>query len=355
MDNNNLPTIAQAIGNAVDDIKVPSVDSIGEMPKVDLPSVDSINPAQPQPTAPTYVQPTAPTYAQPTAATYAQPTAPTYAQPTAAPYAQPAVTSYTMPATNYQIPVNQVGSRTVGQKIALIFGIVLTVLFGFLTFCVAVYDIDTYNKLGEVDLELGAYIVLGIPLIIGILLIVLGARKKQNQAISAPAASYAPTAASYPAPSAQSYSAPVATSVPTATPLPTATPVATATPLPTADPAATATASDSSAQAFPVSAPAVNTASYQYAPTTILADDTAKVARKTARKSALIAIACIVVLWVLVFTLDLLSWYLLIIPFVLSFRALKSYIKSPSGWFAMILSILSTIVLILLVIAARTM
>ena len=87
----------------------------------------------------------------------------------------------------------------------------------------------------------------------------------------------------------------------------------------------------------------------------MIGDDSDKVARKSARNSGLLAIGCIVIMWVLVFALDLLSWYLLIIPFILSFRAIKTCVKSPAGWFGMVLSVLSTIVLILLVIAANAM
>ena len=376
MENNtNLPTIAEAVGNAVDDIKVPSVDSIGEMPTVELPSVDAINPAAPQPiqtvqadqptqpiqmtppvepvqpTAPTYTQPAAPTYAQPTAPTYAQPTAPTYAQPTAPTYAQPAAQTYTLPATNYQIPTQNNGKRSVGQIVSLIFGILITLFFAFCTFAVAVYDIDTYNTEGQVDVEMGVYIVLLIPLLIGILLIWLGARKKKNNAVSAPTATYAPAAASYTTPASQGYVVPpMAASTATAS---TATiPTATA---PTVTAPVSGTAAETAPQTLPTTAPVTNTADYQYAATAMIGDDSDKVARKSARNSGLLAIGCIVIMWVLVFALDLLSWYLLIIPFILSFRAIKTCVKSPAGWFGMVLSVLSTIVLILLVIAANAM
>ena len=378
MENNtNLPTIAEAVGNAVDDIKVPSVDSIGEMPTVELPSVDAINPAAPQPiqtvqadqptqpiqmTPPVEpVQPTAPTYTQPAAPTYAQPTAPTYAQPTAPTYAQPAAQTYTMPATNYQIPTQNNGKRSVGQIVSLIFGILITLFFAFCTFAVAVYDIDTYNTEGQVDVEMGVYIVLLIPLLIGILLIWLGARKKKNNAVSAPTATYAPAAASYTTPASQGYVVPpMAASTATASTatIPTATaPTAT---IPTAaGPTVTApvsgTAAETAPQTLPTTAPVTTTADYQYAATAMIGDDSDKVARKSARNSGLLAIGCIVIMWVLVFALDLLSWYLLIIPFVLSFRAIKTCVKSPAGWFGMVLSVLSTIVLILLVIAANAM
>ena len=344
--NNNLPTIAEAVGNAVNDIKVPSVDSIGEMPTVELPSVDAVNPAAPTPVQTAQadqsaqpvqvsppVQPTAPTYTQPTASTYTQPTAQAYTLPTAQ--------AYTLPATNYQIPVQNNNKRSAGQIVSLVIGIVLTVLFGFFTFCVAIVDIDTYNKLGEVDVELGVYIVLGIPLLIGILLIVLGARKK-NQAVPASTAAYAPPVATgYAAPTAQGYTVPTAT-----------TPAAT---IPTATAPVSGTVSDTAPQTLPTAAPVTTTADYQYAATAMIGDDTEKVARKSARNSGLLAIGCIVIMWVLVFALDLLSWYLLIIPFVLSFRAIKTCVKSPAGWFGMVLSVLSTILLILLIIAAHTM
>ena len=375
MENNtNLPTIAEAVGNAVDDIKVPSVDSIGEMPTVELPSVDAINPAAPQPiqtvqadqptqpiqmtppvesvqpTAPTYTQPTAPTYAQPTAPTYAQPTAPTYAQPTAPTYAQPAAQTYTLPATNYQIPTQNNGKRSVGQIVSLIFGILITLFFGFCTFAVAVYDIDTYNTEGQVDVEVGVYIVLLIPLLIGILLIWLGARKKKNNAVSAPTATYAPAAASYTTPASQGYVVPpMAASTAAA---PTATIPTAAAPIVNAP--VSGTAAETAPQTLPTTAP-VTTADYQYAATAMIGDDSEKVARKSARNSGLLAIGCIVIMWVLVFALDLLSWYLLIIPFILSFRAIKTCVKSPAGWFGMVLSVLSTILLILLVIAAHAM
>ena len=375
MENNtNLPTIAEAVGNAVDDIKVPSVDSIGEMPTVELPSVDAINPAAPQPiqtvqadqptqpiqmtppvesvqpTAPTYTQPTAPTYAQPAAPTYAQPAAPTYAQPTAPTYAQPAAQTYTLPATNYQIPTQNNGKRSVGQIVSLIFGILITLFFGFCTFAVAVYDIDTYNTEGQVDVEVGVYIVLLIPLLIGILLIWLGARKKKNNAVSAPTATYAPAAASYTTPASQGYVVPPmaasTAAAPTAT-IPTAT-------APIVNAPVSGTAAETAPQTLPTTAP-VTTADYQYAATAMIGDDSEKVARKSARNSGLLAIGCIVIMWVLVFALDLLSWYLLIIPFILSFRAIKTCVKSPAGWFGMVLSVLSTILLILLVIAAHAM
>ena len=360
MENNtNLPTIAEAVGNAVDDIKVPSVDSIGEMPTVELPSVDAINPAAPQPIQTVQAdQPTQPIQmtppvepVQPTAPTYTQPAAPTYAQPTAPTYAQPAAQTYTLPATNYQIPTQNNGKRSVGQIVSLIFGILITLFFAFCTFAVAVYDIDTYNTEGQVDVEMGVYIVLLIPLLIGILLIWLGARKKKNNAVSAPTATYAPAAASYTTPASQGYVVPpMAASTATAS---TATiPTATA---PTVTAPVSGTAAETAPQTLPTTAPVTNTADYQYAATAMIGDDSDKVARKSARNSGLLAIGCIVIMWVLVFALDLLSWYLLIIPFILSFRAIKTCVKSPAGWFGMVLSVLSTIVLILLVIAANAM
>ena len=336
--NNNLPTIAEAVGNAVNDIKVPSVDSIGEMPTVELPSVDAVNPAAPTPVQTAQADQSAqPVQVSPPV----QPTAPTYTQPTASTYTQPTAQAYTLPATNYQIPVQNNNKRSAGQIVSLVIGIVLTVLFGFFAFCVAIVDIDTYNKLGEVDVELGVYIVLGIPLLIGILLIVLGARKK-NQAVPASTAAYAPPVATgYAAPAAQGYTVPTAT-----------TPAAT---IPTATAPVSGTVSDTAPQTLPTAAPVTTTADYQYAATAMIGDDTEKVARKSARNSGLLAIGCIVIMWVLVFALDLLSWYLLIIPFVLSFRAIKTCVKSPAGWFGMVLSVLSTILLILLIIAAHTM
>ena len=356
--NNNLPTIAEAVGNAVNDIKVPSVDSIGEMPTVELPSVDAVNPAAPTPVQTAQADQSAqPVQVSPPV----QPTASTYTQPTAQAYTQPTAQAYTLPATNYQIPVQNNNKRSAGQIVSLVIGIVLTVLFGFFAFCVAIVDIDTYNKLGEVDVELGVYIVLGIPLLIGILLIVLGARKK-NQAVPASTAAYAPPVATgYAAPTAQGYTVPTATTpaatIPTAT-IPTATiPTATtpAATIPTATAPVSGTVSDTAPQTLPTAAPVTTTADYQYAATAMIGDDTEKVARKSARNSGLLAIGCIVIMWVLVFALDLLSWYLLIIPFVLSFRAIKTCVKSPAGWFGMVLSVLSTILLILLIIAAHTM
>ena len=381
MENNNLPTIAEAVGNAVDEIKVPSVDSIGDMPTVSVPSVDSVQPAAPQPiqtaqadqptqpiqmtppvaqpAAATYAQPTAPTYAQPAAATYAQPAAPTYAQPAAPTYAQPAAT-YTLPATNYQIPTQNTGKRTAGQIVSLIIGIILTVLFSFFTFCVAVYDIDTYNTQGEVDVEIGAYIILAIPLLIGILLIWLGARKKKNNPVIAPTAAYvpaAPASTGYAAPTAQGYTAPTVsgTAAPAAQEFASPTATVSGTGINTAQPTAPVSSANTLPGTQPTAAPVTNTADYQYAATAIIGDDAEKVARKTARNSGLLAIGCIVIMWVLVFALDLLSWYLLIFPFILSFRAIKSCAKSPAGWFGMVLSILSAVLIVLLMIAAAAM
>ena len=361
MDNKpSVPTIAEAVGKAVDEIKVPSVDSIGELPKVEMPSVDSVSTppmpdtgavqAQTQPvTQPvqtavsTSVQTnTLPTVTQPSAA------APTYAAPT---YAQPSV---------YQVPVTVNTKKSVGQIIALIFGVLLTSFFSLCLIILICFFLDTKAS-GDIDNTI-TIIMFGLvllPLLLGILLIRIGAKKKKAVIPTAiPAgASYLPTAVTY-APTATAATAAPVQTAPAAAPVSgtgtSAAPVSgTGTAAAPVSGTGTAAAPSDPSAAAPTTLPTVttaNTTGYQYAATEMVGGDAEKVARKKALKSGLLAILCVVIMWVLVFALDILSWYLLIIPFVLSFNAIRTCVKSPAGWFGMVLSVLSTVLLVLLMI-----
>ena len=60
----------------------------------------------------------------------------------------------------------------------------------------------------------------------------------------------------------------------------------------------------------------------------------------------------VALMWVVLFALAwflerwVLSWYFLIIPVVISFKAIKSYPKSISAWVSLIVSILSIVLYI---------
>lgn len=97
----------------------------------------------------------------------------------------------------------------------------------------------------------------------------------------------------------------------------------------------------------------IPTGNYQYANTGLLQDESEKMLKKKARNYGLGAIGLVVLFWVLTFAADISSGWLLIIPIVLAFSSLKSSKgKSVAGWFGMILSVLSVVVVILAIVLA---
>ncbi len=316
---------------------------------------------------------------QPVAAPVAQPVQTAAPQQAYNPYqaAQPVQTTapqqtYNPYQATYAYQSANTSKRSVGKIIALIIGILLILFGAFWLFATAMVFISEFNNYGEVEISIPVVIVFSLPLIIGIVLTVFGAKKKKSaMPVSTAPINYnansKPTA--YAAPVQNS--APVAPVVNTSATIPQPTtytqanlvqnsaPVQTATPV-----ASEATVVDTSAtipqptaytQAAPVQnatpvqtatpvTPVANTASsYQYTPTVAIQDDSMQLAKKTARNNGLIAIAIIAVMWLILLLSGYIFWYLLILPFIMSFNSLKNNIKSIAGWSGMILSVISVI------------
>ena len=328
MENNNLPAATE--NNIVPDAasaaqnNAPSVDATGSMPS---------NPyapaAQPSPNA-AYMPPAQPAGYAPNA---------NYGQP--APAAN--VYAYT---PGYSISKTGSGQWSVGKILALIFGIILALGGGFLTLCLVVADAST----GFTDVVIPAYVVVAIPLILGIVLIVLGEKKKKEPVLLN--AAYAPPYnQGYAVPAAQNnantgYAAPVASPAPNTAPV-QGQPAAqdTAAGMPTIA-QAVSTATSAIPQGTNPAGNAVGM-NYQYSPTAFIEDESKKLAKKNARRSALLALGVLVLMWIIAF-FGWISWYLLILPFILAFNALRSNIKSILGWLAMILSALSAVLVVVL-------
>lgn len=273
------------------------------------------------------------------------------------PYQQPSSVSTTQ-AYPYQSAVYGSASanpnkKSVGKIVSLVLGIVLTLVGAFLTFCLAIYDIDYFQTYGEVEIVVPAYIMVMLPLVIGIVLIVFGCRKNKNPVMAVPQTA---VGANYYA-TPQQFAAPATTATTANTPQTVASnsqPVASGQPFPTTD---ASTAPVDTAAQTQVAAPSTSTPSgaspmtYQYAPTTHIQGGFDDIAKKNARKSGFISIGIVVLMWIILFITDYIFWYLLILPIGCSISALKSNIKSVVGWLSLILSILSLLLFILLLIA----
>ncbi len=303
-----------------ENIEVPSLDTIQELPTVELPKLEDVPTAAeaPQPIP----QPT------PVAATTVQqfPQAPAAQQMPYMPQTMPQSYGYAPAATPSYAPV-MVAKRSGGQIAALVFGIILTVLNGLLELLLFIGDAATDFKDSEVIAP--AYVFFAFFLIIGIVLIIVGARKGKKLV-----------------PVGQQLQNTVYTSQPVLSPTystpvqPVATPVQ-----PVAEPVSTAAV-------HPAATPVSTAATFDYAPTSIVTDDLKSVGIRSARKSAFISIGVVILMWVLLFALAFLfekwvfSWYFLIIPIVISGAAIKSYPKSISAWVSLLFAVLSIVAFI---------
>lgn len=272
-----------------------------------------------------------------------------YTQPQVQP--QAAYNPYA-PTYGYQpvaAPVSK--KRTGGQIAAIIIGIIFTIIGAFTTFCGFVYYLSELFDYGEVYISIPVCLVLLFPLILGIVLLVIGCKKKKNVA---PAVS---SAMPYAAPQQTAYvqsngyqaatpatpAAPVATTAVPSAPVQTATPTATDTAASAVSAPVEQTASDTQA----ATAAVPNTMSYQYAPTAAIQDDSVKAAKKTARNYGLVSIAISLGMWFMIFVLDyVMVGYVTVLPIIFAFTSLKNNIKSVSGWIGMVLSILTGILAI---------
>ena len=322
-----------------ENIEVPSLDTIQELPTVELPKLEDVPTAAeaPQPVP----QPT------PVAATTVQqfPQAPAAQQMPYMPQTMPQSYGYAPAATPSYAPV-MVAKRSGGQIAALVFGIILTVLNGLLELLLFIGDAATDFKDSEAIAP--AYVFFAFFLIIGIVLIIVGARKgKKLVPVGQQLQNTVYTSQPVLSPTYSTPVQPVATPVqPVATPVqPVAEPVSTAAVHP--DDTPVSTAADQ-----PAATPVSTAASFNYAPTTIVTDDLKSVGIRSARKSAFISIGVVILMWVLLFALAFLfekwvfSWYFLIIPIVISGAAIKSYPKSVSAWVSLLFAVLSIVAFI---------
>ena len=322
-----------------ENIEVPSLDTIQELPTVELPKLEDVPTAAeaPQPVP----QPT------PVAATTVQqfPQAPAAQQMPYMPQTMPQSYGYAPAATPSYAPV-MVAKRSGGQIAALVFGIILTVLNGLLELLLFIGDAATDFKDSEAIAP--AYVFFAFFLIIGIVLIIVGARKgKKLVPVGQQLQNTVYTSQPVLSPTYSTPVQPVATPVqPVATPVqPVAEPVSTAAVHPAATPVSTAADQ-------PAATPVSTAATFDYAPTSIVTDDLKSVGIRSARKSAFISIGVVILMWVLLFALAFLfekwvfSWYFLIIPIFISIAAIKSYPKSISAWVSLLFAVLSIVAFI---------
>ena len=349
-------------GNTPSTNDIPSINTIPDLPKVDLPQNDAnAAPVQPPVEAVPEQQPSVPS--------------------------APSAYNYSTVAAPYQVQTVTKPKRSGGQIAALVFGILMTIVFGFLLFVLLLGDAVSgfTDPIFSVTIHGFNFIML----VLGIVLIVIGARKGKTaevvnaapvaqpyaapvvpaapvaQPYTAPVVPAAPVAQPYTAPVvpaapvAQSYTAPVVPAAPVAQPYtapasdvssvesPVAQPFATpapavtdAVPAPVA-PEAPLPASDS----VPAAAPAV----YNYAPTQLIGDDSKDVAKKSVRKAALVSMAILLGTWVVVLVLLfgfdywIFPWYLLFFSAFSAIGAIKSYPKSVSAWLSLLLSVASIV------------
>ena len=301
--NNNNPQL--------DKVEVPSLDTIQDLPNVDLPKLDEAQ----QPVAP--VSSPANSTAQQPPAIPQVPTVPqtqtyNYAPTQTAPYAaagQPIITT----------------KRSGGQIVALVFGIILTIIFGML--CLLLFIGDAVSGFVDFSSTIFGYGFFGFFLAIGIILIVKGAGKGKKIVSVVPPQQYTamPT---------QPYSAVPVQNIPQAQPV-----AAPAQNIPQAQP--TAEANEGSAPA-----------AFNYSPTSMINDDSKAVAKKSARKSAFLSMGVVLIMWVVLIAIIwflnrwVFSWYFLIIPVIISIGAIKNYPKSLSAWISLVISILSIVLFV---------
>lgn len=370
MDNNNLNP---------ESIEVPSLDSIQELPKVDLPVLDETVNAQPSSDFQT---------AQPSAAV----TAPASPQMPTVPQAQPVTNTFNYaPAVNPYAAAAQTmikSKRSAGKIVALVIGIILTVIFGglFALFLLA----DALTGFEDLSISIFIHVFFGFFLVIGILLIVLGAKKNKNavavnstvqpytampvqSAAPVPSYSYTPAPVTNNTPAVPNTAAPVQTTAPvpsysyTSAPITsntpavpnTAAPVQTAAPVnPTAsvynapEPAAVDTNSVAATPSDATGASSSSTQAFDYAPTAMISNDMNDVSKASARKSAFLSMGIVAAMWVIFLALVIflqrwvLSWYFLIIPVIIAVGAIRSYPKSVLAWISLIVSILSIVMFV---------
>lgn len=301
--NNNNPQL--------DKVEVPSLDTIQDLPNVDLPKLDEAQ----QPVAP--VSSPANSAAQQPPAIPQVPTVPqtqtyNYAPTQTAPYAaagQPIITT----------------KRSGGQIVALVFGIILTIIFGML--CLLLFIGDAVSGFVDFSSTIFGYGFFGFFLAIGIILIVKGAGKGKKIVSVVPPQQYTamPT---------QPYSAVPVQNIPQAQSV-----AAPAQNIPQAQP--TAEANEGSAPA-----------AFNYSPTSMINDDSKAVAKKSARKSAFLSMGVVLIMWVVLIAIIwflnrwVFSWYFLIIPVIISIGAIKNYPKSLSAWISLVISILSIVLFV---------
>lgn len=301
--NNNNPQL--------DKVEVPSLDTIQDLPNVDLPKLDEAQ----QPVAP--VSSPANSTAQQPPAIPQVPTVPqtqtyNYAPTQTAPYAaagQPIITT----------------KRSGGQIVALVFGIILTIIFGML--CLLLFIGDAVSGFVDFSSTIFGYGFFGFFLAIGIILIVKGAGKGKKIVSVVPPQQYTamPT---------QPYSAVPVQNIPQAQSV-----AAPAQNIPQAQP--TAEANEGSAPA-----------AFNYSPTSMINDDSKAVAKKSARKSAFLSMGVVLIMWVVLIAIIwflnrwVFSWYFLIIPVIISIGAIKNYPKSLSAWISLVISILSIVLFV---------
>lgn len=269
------------------------------------------------------------------------------------PYAQPQTqpqTAYNPYAQTYAYQPAATAAvsnkRTGGQIAAIVIGIIFTLIGAFTTFCGFVYYLSELFDYGEVYISIPVCLILLFPLILGIILLVIGCKKKKNvaPAVSGTMPYAAPQQTAYAQTNGYQAATPVApvqtaspaVSVQTAASAQTTAPISADTaPAPVAQPA-------SDTQAATAAVP--NAMSYQYAPTATIQDDSAKAGKKTARNYGLISIAISLGMWFMIFVLNyVMVGYITVLPIIFAFNSLKNNIKSVSGWIGMILSILTGI------------
>ena len=304
-------------------IEVPSIDTIQELPKVELPKLDDVQPSAVAEAAQTQAVPTT----------------------QEVPAAQAVPTAQAIPQTYNYVPTAQpilVRKRSGGQIAAMVFGIILTVIFGLLELLVFVADLGT--QFVNSSEFIPVYIFFGVFLALGIFLLVIGLRKGKKIVSQTNPVQYGsmPAQPAYPVQTAapvQPASVPVQTAAPAQ---PASSPVQTAAPVqPASVPVQTAVPAQPAQTASP--------AAFDYAPSAYISDDSKSVAKKIARKSAFLSIGIVIAMWAILFLAAwfiekwYFPWYLLIIPVIVSIGAIKNYPKSISAWVSLIFSILSIV------------
>lgn len=330
--NNKIPTVSEIMSeisaiSSTDDAKVPSVESIQTPSVADIPAMPTLAETATQAVqteaAPVVTEPVAaaPVQAAPvvTAPVETAPVAATPVQATpvqSAPVVQPATTPYYVPAQTQQ-------KTGIGRILSIIFGCIFTLVgLVFAIGTVAVWIEEPPTGGAEVTAQIIASVIFLLPLLIGVLLLCFGGKKKKTQQTAVTPGNYA-----Y-APSTSG------AAVPTANPVPTVTNVGTTVPTQSAN--------------ISTAAPA----GYQYAVgTPMITDATEKVNKNKALWSGFGSFASIAGFWAIALLLERLSIWLLIVPFLFSFDALRrTKGKSVIGWLGMAASVISAAFFILIMV-----